>query len=99
MPLRRLSSSRMEYSLYVNRSGLSCTDAMRVSKSTTRSPVRIVDRRLGADPWLPTAADVRSATASGSIRTSKFVDCTQDSEWRCLGQPPGHCLRVNVAFV
>src|SRR4029077_14543870 len=82
--LRRLSSSMMQYSFPVNRTGWSCTERTRVSRSTTRSPVRIIAWRLHAELRVATAAGTSSATAIGLIRTSKFVDCTGDGAQRCL---------------
>src|SRR6202035_3323957 len=43
VPLRRLSNSKIPYSMPVRRTGRSSTETTRVSRSTTSLPVRIVD--------------------------------------------------------
>src|SRR6516225_275654 len=76
--LRKLSSSKMQYSLPVRGTGLSCTDTTRVSRSTTKSPVRLSGCGMRAERGYPQGAACSSATAGLGSRTSKLVDSTAD---------------------
>ena len=70
--------------LAVTRTGLSCTETTRVLRSTTSSPVRIVDCRLRADPRIPRAADTSSATVGRRIVRGLRVNLAFIRHGRCV---------------